>query len=57
MSAGMHVAWDFAEEPILGINSHSGLLLSALATGKPAFLTAGSFVPKVNFSIRKRCGI
>jgi membrane protease YdiL (CAAX protease family) len=45
ISVGMHIAWDFVEESILGVNSHSGLLLSTPATGKPVFLTGGKFGP------------
>jgi membrane protease YdiL (CAAX protease family) len=45
MSVGMHIAWDFTEESILGVNSHSGLLLSTPVTGRSDILTGGKYGP------------
>ena len=45
MSIGMHIAWDFTEDSILGVNNHNGWLLSTPVPGKPGLLTGGSFGP------------
>jgi hypothetical protein len=45
MSIGMHTAWDFTEDSLLGVNSHNGLLLSAPVAGRPEMLTGGQFGP------------
>jgi membrane protease YdiL (CAAX protease family) len=45
MSIGLHTAWDFTEDSLLGVNSHNGLLLSMPVAGKPETLTGGQFGP------------
>jgi membrane protease YdiL (CAAX protease family) len=45
MSIGLHTAWDFTEDSLLGVNSHNGLLRSTPVTGKPELLTGGQFGP------------
>lgn len=45
MAISMHTAWDFAEESLLGVNTHHGLLLSTPAHGKSALLTGGTYGP------------
>jgi uncharacterized protein len=45
MSIGLHTAWDFTEDSLLGVNSHDGLLHSIPAPGKPEVLTGGQFGP------------
>jgi membrane protease YdiL (CAAX protease family) len=45
MSIGLHTAWDFTEDSLLGVNSHNGLLLSTPVAGKPEMLTGGQFGP------------
>lgn len=45
MSVGMHIAWDFTEESILGVNSHRDLLLSTPVTGRSDILTGGKYGP------------
>lgn len=45
MSIGLHTAWDFTEDFILGVNKHHGLLRTTLVPGKPELLTGGPFGP------------
>lgn len=45
MAVGLHTAWDFTEDSLLGVNSHNGLLSSMPVAGKPEFLTGGHFGP------------
>jgi len=45
MAIGMHTAWDFTEDSLLGVNSHNGLLLSTPTSGKSALLTGGTYGP------------
>ena len=45
MAVGMHTAWDFAEESLLGVNTHNGLLLSTPTPGQSALLTGGTYGP------------
>jgi membrane protease YdiL (CAAX protease family) len=45
MSIGLHLAWDFTEGAILGVDHSSGLLLSTPTPGKPDLLTGGTFGP------------
>jgi membrane protease YdiL (CAAX protease family) len=45
MSVGLHTAWDFTEDSILGVNRHTGLLLSTPVHGKSDLLTGGAFGP------------
>jgi membrane protease YdiL (CAAX protease family) len=45
MAVGLHTAWDFAEESLLGVNTHHGLLLSTPVHGKSAVLTGGAYGP------------
>jgi len=45
MSIGLHTAWDFTEDSLLGVNSHNGLLRSTPVVGKPELLTGGQFGP------------
>jgi membrane protease YdiL (CAAX protease family) len=45
MSIGMHTAWDFTEDSVLGVGNHNGLLLSTPVPSKPELLTGGHFGP------------
>jgi uncharacterized protein len=45
MSIGLHTAWDFTEDFVLGVNRHNGLLLSSRVPGKSDLLTGGAFGP------------
>ena len=45
MSIGLHIAWDFTEDFVLGVNRHNGLLLSTRAPCKSGLLTGGPFGP------------
>jgi uncharacterized protein len=45
MSVGLHTAWDFTEDSLLGVNSRNGLLRSTPLAGKPEMLTGGQFGP------------
>jgi len=45
MSIGLHTAWDFTEDSLLGVNNHDGLLRSVPVAGKPDLLTGGTFGP------------
>jgi hypothetical protein len=45
ISIGLHTAWDFTEDSLLGVSSHNGLLLSTPVAGKPEMLTGGRFGP------------
>ena len=45
MSVGMHIAWDFTEESLLGVNSKTGLLLSTPVAGQPDILSGGNYGP------------
>jgi membrane protease YdiL (CAAX protease family) len=45
MSVGMHTAWDFTEDSVLGVGNHNGLLLSTPVSGKSDLLTGGHFGP------------
>jgi membrane protease YdiL (CAAX protease family) len=45
MSIGMHAAWDFTEDSILGVNHRNGLFLSTPVAGKSDMLTGGAFGP------------
>jgi uncharacterized protein len=45
MSIAMHIAWDFTEGAVLGVDNHHGLFLSTPVAGKPDLLTGGSFGP------------
>jgi membrane protease YdiL (CAAX protease family) len=45
MSIGVHTAWDFIEDFVLGVDKHNGLLRTTLVPGKPELLTGGSFGP------------
>jgi uncharacterized protein len=45
MSIGLHTAWDFTEDSLLGVNNHNGLLQSMPVAGKPDLLTGGKFGP------------
>jgi membrane protease YdiL (CAAX protease family) len=41
MSIGLHTAWDFTEDSLLGVNSHNSLLLSTPVAGKSEMLSFG----------------
>jgi len=45
MSIGMHTAFDFIEDSVVGVNHHSGLFYSTPMPGKPDWLTGGAFGP------------
>jgi uncharacterized protein len=45
MSIGLHTAWDFIEDFVLGVNKHHGFLRTTLVPGKPELLTGGPFGP------------
>jgi len=45
MSVGLHTAWDFTEDSLLGVNSRNGLLHSTPLAGEPEMLTGGQFGP------------
>ena len=45
MSVGLHTAWDFTEDFVLGVNKHHGLLRTTLVPGHPELLTGGAFGP------------
>ncbi len=45
MAIGLHTAWDFAEDSLLGVNTHNGFLLSTPVNGKTALLTGGAYGP------------
>jgi len=45
MSVGLHTAWDFTEDSLLGVNNHNGLLLSTPMRDKPDLLTGGADGP------------
>jgi membrane protease YdiL (CAAX protease family) len=46
MSIGLHTAWDFTEDFVLGVNRHNGLLLSTRRVpGRSDLLTGGAFGP------------
>jgi membrane protease YdiL (CAAX protease family) len=45
MPIGLHTAWDFTEDSLLGVNSHNGLLRSTPVPGKAELFTGGQFGP------------
>lgn len=45
MSVGLHIAWDFWEESILGVNTTNGFLVSVPDLSKPVYLTGGAYGP------------
>jgi uncharacterized protein len=45
MAIGLHTAWDFTEDSLLGVNNHNGLFYSMPVAGKPDLLTGGNFGP------------
>jgi membrane protease YdiL (CAAX protease family) len=48
MSIGLHTAWDFTEDSVLGVNKHNGLLFSTPMSGKSDLLTGGVFGPEAS---------
>jgi membrane protease YdiL (CAAX protease family) len=45
MSIGLHTAWDFTEDFVLGVNKQHGILRTTLVAGNPELLTGGAFGP------------
>ncbi|RUL65818.1 CPBP family intramembrane metalloprotease [Dyella dinghuensis] len=45
MSVGLHIAWDFWEESLLGVNTTNGVLISVPDLSKPVYLTGGAYGP------------
>jgi hypothetical protein len=45
MSIGLHTAWDFTEDSLLGVNNHNRLLLSTPVRDKPDLLAGGAYGP------------
>lgn len=45
MCMGLHLGWDFSEETLFGINTHSGLLQSVPVATKNVLFTGGTYGP------------